>query len=144
MAIWLYAAPQNAENLRQVSKIYVDSLGNKQGADELRRQIIAKLRKLHDVTVVGTKEEADAVLSGTSELWIKGYFSLNPRAHSLESGAQPVYSGFLSVELKGKANETLWSYLVTPDRHHTVDVSQDLAGHMAKKLLEALAAEKTK
>jgi hypothetical protein len=135
---------QTAETLAQVHKIYVDSLGNKPGADRLREQLVNRLRKSHSFTVVSSSDQADAVFTGSGEVWIKGYFSLNPRVRSPESGAQPVYGGFLSVELKGARNETLWSYLVTPHRLWSGDVGQDLAGHVVSKLVEAVASERGK
>ncbi len=134
---------QNAGTLRQVRNVYVGSLGGKSGAERMREEISARLRKNGQIALVASPDQADAVITGSGELWIKGYFSLNPRAHGAENG-QPVYGGFLSVELKGGQNETLWSYLVTPRRNDTGDTARDLAARAVKKLLEAVVAERSK
>jgi len=89
--------------------------------------------------VAETPETADAALTGSGAVWIKGYYSLNPRARSVGENAHPVYGGYLSVELKGRQNEVLWSYLVTPRRYGPDAISRNLAGQIAKKLAEAVA-----
>jgi hypothetical protein len=73
---------------------------------------------------------------------VKGHYSLNPRHRGVTADTQPFYGGYLSVELKGKGDETLWSYLVTPHPHVTGDIYKDLAGHVVKKLLDAIKEEK--
>jgi hypothetical protein len=133
---------QSAANLGSVRRLFVDSFGEKPGASNLRDSLAALLAKSHAVTVVKKPEEADAVLMGTGEVWVKGHYSLNPRQREVTADTQPVYGGYLSVELKGKGDETLWSYLVTPHPHVTGDIHKDLAGHVVKKLLEAIKGEK--
>jgi phosphate transport system substrate-binding protein len=49
----------------------------------------------------------------------------------------PIYTGYLSVELRSKQGETIWSYLVTPPEA-SQDVSEDLSQQIVKKLAEAL------
>ena len=120
-----------------VKGIYVEPLGNKPGADALRAALIAELKKSHRVTVVSSPAAAGAVIGGTGETWIRGYYSLNPRARGVE-GAQPIYGGYLSVELKRRENETLWSYLVTPRRFGPEDIGRNLCGQIVHKLLEIL------
>ena len=133
---------QSAANLGSVRRLFVDSFGEKPGASNLRDSLAALLAKSHAVTVVKKPEEADAVLMGTGEVWVKGHYSLNPRQREVTADTQPVYGGYLSVELKGKDDETVWSYLVTPNPHVTGDIHKDLAGRVVKKLLEAIKGEK--
>jgi hypothetical protein len=47
---------------------------------------------------------------------------------------------YLSVELRGKDNESLWSSRITPGKFQVLwnGVTQDLANQQVKKLLEAL------
>jgi hypothetical protein len=96
------------------------------------------LRKVRGLEVVATPEEADAVMSGNGELWVKGYYSTSPRPSPY--GQNAIYGGVLSVEVKGKDSETLWSYLVTPNKFHWDSVTQDLANSLVKKFAEALQA----
>jgi hypothetical protein len=51
-----------------------------------------------------------------------------------------IYSGFLSIELRDKDGQTLWSYLATPPEA-SEDVSKDLSTLIVKKLVEALKQE---
>jgi hypothetical protein len=149
MLIWvvtaiftLFSAPgraehaQTAQTLSQVKKIYVGSLGDKQGATELRNKLIQRLRKSSSIEIAASPGEADAIITGTGEIWIKGYSSANPK--SPPSNRQPVYGGCLSIELKGKDNETLWSYRATPGKFLWNGVTQDLVNRLAKQLLKVL------
>jgi hypothetical protein len=130
--------PQSAVTLSEIKKVYVDSLGDKKGANELRAALIARLRKSHEIQIVASPNEADAVITGSAELWVKGYYSTNPRPSKYNE--MPIYGGVLSVELKGKGDETLWSYLVTPGKLQWNGITQDLTSQLAKKLLEILRA----
>jgi hypothetical protein len=127
---------QSAVTISQVKKVYVDSLGSKKGASEIREALIARLRKSQEIQVVANAEEADAVITGNGEIWIKGYYSTDPKPSRFNQ--VPIYGGVLSVELKGKNDETLWSYLVTPSKARWGSILQDLSDQMVKKFLETL------
>lgn len=127
---------QSAPTVSQVKKLYVDSLGDKKGARELRDALIARLRKSKEIQVVAAAGEADAVITGNGALWIKGYFTTDPKPSKYNQ--VPIYGGMLSVELKGKNDETLWSYLVTPSKVRWGSITEDLSDQMVKKLLETL------
>lgn len=140
-AAWIVIghAGQLGLSLQQIKSVYVDSFGAKPGAKELRASLIAALEKSHKVKVAATPGQADAVLGGSGETWIRGYYSLNPRVRYVTSDAHAVYDGFLSVELKSPHEETLWSYLVTPRHFGQERIDRNLADQMAKKILAALA-----
>jgi hypothetical protein len=104
----LPGAAQTAKN------IFVDSFGDKPGASELREQATSELQKSQKFHVVAGPRDADLVLTGTGEIWVKSHYSLNPRNRSVNGDAQAVYAGYLSVELKDNKGETVWSYLATP------------------------------
>jgi hypothetical protein len=124
---------QTAEALSQVKKIYVGSLGDKHGAAALRDHLIQRLRRIHAFEIAASPSEADALITGTGEIWLKGYISNNPKPSPWNR--QPVYDGYLSLELKGKNNETIWSYRATPGKWLWNGVTQDLANRAAKQLL---------
>jgi len=127
---------QTAVKLAQVRKVFVGSLGEKKGAAELRDEMIKRLKGNQTVQVVATATEADAVLTGSGETWVKGYYSTSPRPSRYAQST--IYGGTLSVEVKGKDNETLWSYAVTPSKFTWSSVTQDLADQMVKKFVKAL------
>jgi hypothetical protein len=130
------AGAQTAVNLSQIKKVYVGSLGEKKGAAELREEMIKRLKGNHTVEVVATAAEADAVMTGSGETWVKGYYTTSPRPSRYAQST--IYGGTLSVEVKGKDNQTLWSNLVTPSKFTWGNVTQDLADQMVKKFVKAL------
>ena len=136
-AISLFA--QAPANLNDIKNVYVDSFGDKPGSMDLRGKIISELAKSGRFHLVESASEADAVLAGSGEVWVKSYYSLNPRNRSVNSETQALYAGYLSIELKDKKGETLWSYLATPHSSAAGDVSRNLAKLVVKKLLTAPA-----
>lgn len=79
------------------------------------------------------------MLTGDGDTYIRGYISLNPRSGTRPGDGEPVYDGFLSVELKGKNDEVLWSYLATP-RFQSSHVERDLAKQVVRKMEQARGA----
>ena len=128
---------QTATDLQHVRRVFVGSLGEKPGASALRKRIIDELKRSHEITPASSASDADAVLTGDGETYIRGYISLNPRSGTRAGEGEPIYDGFLSVELKGKNDEVLWSYLATP-RFQSSHVEQDLAKQVCRKIEQAL------
>jgi hypothetical protein len=130
---------QEGLRLDSIRRIYVAQFTVKRGSGSLRNDVIAQLRKLNSITIVPAPSDADAILDGDGEIWVKGYQSLNPRSGRLPSDGTPFYSGFLSVELKDTKGDTLWSYLVTPGAP-SENISRDLSKRLQKSLAEALSS----
>ncbi len=126
-----------AANAAGGKRLYVEPFTTKAGAEKLRDDVIAELRKQSSITVVPDESNADVILGGGGEIWVRGYRSLNPRSGRLPSNGTPVYDGYLSVELRDKKGATIWSYLVTPGTG-SADVSKDLSKRIAKHLAGAL------
>ena len=121
-----------------VKWLYVEQFATKDGAEELREDVVSELRKLNSVTLVPDESAADLILGGGGEIWIRGYRSFSPRSQmKLPTNGTPIYGGYLSVELRNKAGQTLWSYLVTP-RIVSGDVPKDLSKQITRHLLEGL------
>jgi len=129
------APAQTAVSLAQVQKIYVEPLGQGTLGNEFRDRVIDRLRKDRRIAVVDASLEADAVVSGSAEVWPTGYASNSPRTPS--AARRTIYSGYLSARVIGKNNEVLWSYLVTPRKIAWGGIVHDLADNLAAKLLEA-------
>ena len=128
---------QTATDLRQVRRVFVGSFGKKPGAAGLRKRIVDELKRSQEIMLAASPADADAVLTGDGDTYIRGYISLNPRSGTRPGDGEPVYDGFLSVELKGKNDEVLWSYLATP-RFQSSHVERDLAKHVFRKIERAL------
>ena len=117
--------------------LYVEPFTTKDGAEKLRDDVTAELRKLSSVSLAANETDADLILGGGGEIWVRGYRSLNPRSGESPSNGTPVYGGYLSVELRDKAGVTLWSYLVTPNATNGDASSKNLATQIAKHVAEA-------
>ncbi len=130
---------QTAETLSQVKKVYVGSLGDGRGAAAMRERISDRLRATHKFQIVASPLDADAIIKGTGRIWATGYISLS--VHASSANRHPIFDGFLSAELDGKAGTTLWSYLVTPSKFSVRSITTDLADQFVKKLLEAVEQE---
>ena len=138
----VFSAPLFAQapaNLNDIRNVFVDSFGDRPGAAEIRGKIVSELEKSGRFHVVENALEADAgVLAGAGDVWIKSHYSLNPRNRSANGDAQALYAGYLSIELRDKKGETLWSYHArTPHSSGSGDVSRDLSRLVVKKLLSA-------
>jgi hypothetical protein len=123
-------------------RLFVEPFGNKPGGSELRGALVNTLQKNRSLTLTGDASSAQLILAGSGETYIKGYLGTNPRVRYLNSDARPVYGGFLSVELKNREHDTIWSYLVTPRRFGSEDINRNLAGQIVRKLTEAIEAQR--
>jgi phosphate ABC transporter phosphate-binding protein len=132
---WVTAWAQSAHTLSQVNKIYVEPMGHGKLGEEFRNRVLNQLRKKGHLVIVDSPRKADAVMSGTAEVWVAGRTSLSPRSPATTEHA--VYSGFLSARVVGRDKEVLWSYLVTPSRFAWGGIVNDLADNLTAKLLEA-------
>ncbi|WP_263351235.1 phosphate ABC transporter substrate-binding protein PstS [Acidicapsa acidisoli] len=118
-------------------RIYVEPFVTKEGSEKFREDVIAELRKLNSVSLAGDESSADVILGGGGEVWIKGYRSHNPQLGKVAPNGTPIYTGFLSIELRDRNGQTLWSYLATPPAA-SGDILKDLSTLIAKKLADAL------
>jgi phosphate ABC transporter phosphate-binding protein len=135
-----HSPAQAAPALTRIRTLYVDQMGDGDSAATLRRRIVEHLEKSGKIRLVSRAADADAVLRGSFNVWSTGTISMSPHA---SSARLTTYQGYLSVELLGKSDETLWSYLVTPSRLRTFDIIDDLAGQMAARLLTAVQSGMT-
>ena len=120
-------------------RIFIEPFADKPGAAQLRGELVTLLGKERGVAVVNDAPSADFIVSGAGETYIRGYLGTNPRVRYLNSDAKPVYGGFLSVELKNRQHDPVWSYLATPRRFGSDDINRNLAGQIVHRL--AVAAE---
>ena len=128
---------QTAEGLASVHKLFVAPLKGEFGTSPLHHDLVKHLEAEGKFDIVVSPEQADAVLTGTSQLWVTGYVSVNPRNPS--SNAQPNYAGYLSVELVGRNREPLWSYLAVPSRFTLGGIANNLAENAVRALVKARA-----
>ena len=130
---------QEANSLRSVKRIFIEALGDKPELREVKKDLQTELRRSEVFAVADSADQADATLTGRGDTWLKGYYSLNPRAGTSPANGQPVYGGYVSVELKDRAGVTLWSYLATPhasSKNIAHDLSKDVVKHLVSSYSE--------
>jgi phosphate transport system substrate-binding protein len=135
-ALAIAALGQTTENLSQIKKVYVGSLGDGKGTAEMSARIAERLRASGRVNVMASADQADATIHGIGRIWTTGYTSIG--VHPSRANREPVFDGFLSVNLDSKSGATLWSYLVTPSKFSVKRITNDLADQIVQKLLDAL------
>jgi phosphate transport system substrate-binding protein len=141
LAAWIsfgtVQAQPHVEKSASVKTIYVDVFEGKAGSADLRAGVIERLRSSGKVKLVNNPSEADLVVKGSGEIWRIGYQSNNLR--SPLTSRQPVYTGYLSLELTDRAGQILWSYLVMPGGMQWRGADRDMADHIVRLMLQALA-----
>ncbi|MFC5864939.1 phosphate ABC transporter substrate-binding protein PstS [Acidicapsa dinghuensis] len=126
---------QSGMQLSQVKTLYVDTFNAGNDSASLRDSVIRHLSRSHRFQLVSSASNADAIVKGASQIWIRGYVSANARNPG--NDRQAVYGGYLSLQLTDANGQPLWSWLATPDRHAWSGIADDLAGRAVEKLLEA-------
>ncbi|MGA7318850.1 MAG: hypothetical protein WBX22_33345, partial [Silvibacterium sp.] len=125
---------QGAQGLSGIHSIRVEFSPDSRRIEETRARIDQQLAK-NRLQVVNETASADAVLRLRSNVWATGTISASPRSNSTRATN---YQGYLSAELIGKDNQTLWSYLVTPTHLRTESFTDDLADQLVSRLVTAI------
>lgn len=132
LSVWVARA-------QSVTRLYFEPLEKPEpSAVKLREALMEMASKGKTAAVVEHAEDADRVLSIAGATYIKGYVGRNIRVRYKNADSQPVYGGYLSLELKTKEDQPVWSYLVTPRRFGPEDINKNLAEQAVKKLTEYL------
>ena len=128
------AEAQRVESLAQAKTLYVAPFGGGVGAGRLQQSLVRHLAKSR-FKLVQSPKDADAILRGDGQVWIRGYIAMNPRTPGRDR--ETVYGGYISLEVVGADGQPLWSWLATPSKHMWRSIIDDLAGNAAKTLIEA-------
>ena len=134
------AGAESIDSLAQVRKLYVGDFQGGQEAAHLRGSFLHHLDGGR-FEIVSSAKDADAVVHGTGEVWLKGYVSINARTPS--SDRQAVYAGYLSIEVNGRDGQPLWSWLTMPGKLAWTNIVDNLASRAAKQLTEAAVSQPT-
>lgn len=129
------AESQRANSLSEVKTLFVATFSGGAESAHLRESLVHRISKNGRFHLVQSPKDADAVVSGTGQIWLRGFITVNPRTPS--SGREGVYGGYLSLQVAGADGQPLWSWLVTPSNLVWSNIVDDLAGRAARKLIEA-------
>ncbi len=134
VGISVAARAQRAESLSQTRALYINTFSGGAEAGRLHESLARHLAKSH-FKLVQSPKDADAIVKGDGQVWVRGYIAINP--HTPSTDREAIYGGYLSLEVIGSKGQPLWSWLVTPGKHAWSNIIDDLAGHAARKLIEA-------
>jgi hypothetical protein len=135
------SAGQNALQLRDVKKIYVDSLGDDLGASAIRTGIVHQLKTSGPFEVVESADQADAVLSGEGHVTKTKELPLFPTEHSKKTRTN--FHAVATVQLKDKDGQLLWSQA---DHQDSISgkAGSTLGHEIAMKLVKAATPREDK
>src|ERR1700758_537530 len=85
---------------QQINRVYVEPVDQTASLEKARADIISELRKLKSVQVVDSPAKATAVLVTTGEIYVRGFYSLNPRSGLNPTHGRALYGGYRSGEVK--------------------------------------------
>ena len=122
-------------------RIFVEPFtGREPTGAALREEFLQQIRKRKDFIVVAGADQADRQVTILGETHVKGYIGRNLRVRYVNSDSQPVYGGYVSIELKTRHEQPVWSWLATPRRLGPDDVNRNLADQAVRKLTEFLSS----
>ena len=133
---YVAAAEQPVDSLAKAQRIYVGAFSG-HDAERMRASFIKHLDGSR-FRIVSTPQQADAIIQGTAQIWLRGYIAINPRTPATDR--QPVFGGYLSVSVTNVEGQPLWSWMATPSRTRWTNIVDDLSGHAARKLLDSANA----
>jgi hypothetical protein len=136
----LVSAQSGIQRLQDVHKIYLDSLGNGDGADVIRSKIITKLVKSGRIDVVQNPDQADAVLIGASQLSKTSHYSASSNGQYGSASGGTRYHATAGVQLVNKEQKILWADDAS-NGAFSRSASSSLADRIVKNLLKAIAED---
>jgi len=129
------AVAAHGQSLGTVHTVFVAPVEASSYSAALSKRLTQQLERSGSIRVVSDEASADAVLHATGNIWISGVVSPGVRSNTTH---QVNYQGNLSAELISRDRQTLWSYMVTPSRFRTANITDDLADQLAARLVAAL------
>ena len=120
--------------------LYVGELDGTLRQVNLRETLVRELKHVGRFEIAKTPEASALILTGTNHIRVRGYVSLNPRSGNLPSEGQPVYGGYVSIELKDRTGATVWSYVAVPGSG--TNGMDRMANEIAKHLVSAVGKGK--
>jgi hypothetical protein len=136
----LVPAQENPQRLQDVRKIYVDTFGNGDGADVIRSKVITRLVKAGRFEVVQSAEQADAVLTGASQVSKTSHYSASANGQYGNASGGTRYHATAGIQLLSKDQRILWADDAS-NGAFSRSASSSLADHIVKDLLKAISKE---
>lgn len=119
---------------QQLTRLYIAPLPGNSVLNKAQKDLRSELRKAKGLELVSSPAQAEATLTTDGEIYVKGYYSLNPRSGVSVRRGLPFYAGYLSVRVRGASGDILWSYFADTSRSN--DPARDLSKKIVKHFLE--------
>ena len=129
------ALSQSGTSLSSAKTLFVEAFNGGNEAVPLHDSVVHQLSKSNRFRLVQSLSGADAIVKGTSRIWIRGYTSTNARTPA--NNRQAVYGGYLSLQVVGADGQPLWSWLATPGKLAWSNIVDELSTQVVKRLLAA-------
>jgi Lipopolysaccharide-assembly len=136
----LHAQEGAVQRLQDVHRIYVDSFGTGDGADVIRSKVITRLVKAGRFEIVQSADQADAVLTGASQVSKTAHYSANTNGQYGNASGGTRYHATAGVQLVSKDQKILWAD-DTSNGAFSRSASSSLADRIVKNLLKAISKE---
>jgi hypothetical protein len=136
----ILSAQTGVQRLQDVHSIYVDALGNGDGADLIRSKVITKLVKCGRFDVVQSSDQADVVLIGASQISKTSHYSASLNGQYGNASGGTHYNATAGVQLVNKEQKILWAGDASNGRFSR-SASSSLADRIVKNLLKAIAQD---
>jgi hypothetical protein len=107
LIITLALDAQPAQQLADVHKIFVGSLGNGWGPAMIREKIIARLVQSGRVSIVNSAADADAVLTGVGQVTTQDYYGATATAAAASAAGGTRYGATTAIQLTSKSGGSL-------------------------------------
>lgn len=142
LLVWILLSSCSSQGqtvtLHEIRKVYAEPFQGDSGAAFIRAKLLQKLSRHHGFVLVNHVEDSDAILQGSAAFWITGYYNQNPRIRYRTSRDVPVYSATLSLTLKDRQGNVLWSASFKPKFWGSQYVSDNVTNQAACHLKKAV------
>ena len=132
------AVRNNTSRVSEVHKIYVGSFGGSTDAIYLRHKLVLRLTRSKRFLVVDDPDAADAILSGTAQLRLVGYYNSNPRIRYRNGASVAVYDAKMVLRLDDRTGHCVWTGNLKPRFWGSQYVSDNVVNQAARHVADVL------
>jgi phosphate transport system substrate-binding protein len=118
-------------------RIYLEKIELRGGEIPLGDEVARALKRQTGIVLVPNRQDSNFAIEGFGETFIKGYLGRSRRVRYKNNDSRPVYGGYLSLELKDRNDETVWSDIVTPNPSRAGDIGRNLASDIVQELVSS-------
>lgn len=138
------AQEKTISRLREVKTVYIDSLGDSEGAKLIREKLVNRLAMSNRISVTENRDEADAIITGIAQLDKIESGSVHTNSQGGSGSYGTGYDATLVVRLITSDKRILWVSEAKPGKFFVSSVSSSVADKVSKELLKAIQKDDKK